>query len=624
MLGSARAGVRKTVTVLFADARGAGAHDDLELDVRAGQAFYDLLRKVLEQHGGTVERHAGDAVMAVFGVPAARDDDAARAAAAALELHAAVRSLHDDVSVAIGINTGEVLTGDATSEEELAVGDTVVIAARLQQQAAAGETLLGPGTVALLHGRLRAGPPREVELRGRVGRLTVSPLLEMHATAGGGPRGPFVGRDAEQRMVGAALARTVQTGIVQLVTVLGEAGTGKSRLVEQVLGELDGVRVVRGTCRAYGEGSTWSALGEVLAELTGSPGAAGLVALERARPDLAGVWHVLASLLGAGQTPVSAGDVAGALARVLVAAAEEGPLIVVLEDLHAAAGPLLDLVPEVVRRLDATRVGVVVTARPELLEHRKGWGHALRHVVGLTLRPLPDGDAEQLAQALLPEDEHGVALVLAAAGGNPLFLEQLAQARREGADISDRSVAPTVAAVLAARLDRLPIETRRVLERAAIIGASGVLDDLIPLCEGQHVDVEAELVALAARDLIDLQDHRWSLPSDLVREVTVAGIARKERADLHQVRGVVLGARGAAAAAGFHLEQASRLLRQSEPERSATLAEQAAARLAAAGLRALSGDLVAACDMLSRAIDLLPPGSPRRMSLLTELARGLQ
>jgi class 3 adenylate cyclase len=622
VLGSARAGVRKTVTVLFADARGVDAHHDLELDVRAGQAFYDLLRKVLEQHGGTVERHAGDAVMAVFGVPAARDDDAARAAAAALELHAAVRNLQDDVRVAVGINTGEVLTGDASTQEELAVGDPVVVAARLQQQAVAGETLLGPGTVALLHGRLRGAAPREVELRGRVGRLTVVPLLELLPTAGPGQRGPFVGREAERRMVRAALARTVQTGIVQLVTVLGEAGTGKSRLVEEVLADRSGVQVVRGTCRAYGEGSTWSALGEVLTELTGASGAAGLAELERAHPDLAGVWHVLTSMFGDGDTPVSAGDLAGALARVLLAVAEGGPLVVVLEDLHAGAGPLLDLVPEVVRRLDATPVTVLVTARPELLEHRKGWGHALRHVIGLTLRPLPDDDAELLAQALLPEDPQGVQLVLAAAGGNPLFLEQLAQARREGADISDRTVAPTVAAVLAARLDRLPLETRRVLERAAIIGSSGVVDDLVPLCEG--VDVEAQLALLAGRDLLRVEADRWVLASDLVREVTVGGIARDERADLHQVRGLVLATRGVAAAAGFHLEQASLLLRQSDPERSAALAEQAASRLAAAGLRSLSGDLVAACDMLARAVALLPAASPRRMSLLTELARGLQ
>ena len=622
VLGSARAGVRKMVTVLFADAVSTGPYDDVELGVRATNAFYDLLREVLERYGGTVERHAGDAVMAVFGVPAARDDDARRAAAAALELHSAVRELEGDVTVSVGINTGEVLTGEAGSEEELAVGDAVVIAARLQQEAAPGETLLGPATASLLQDVARTGPPRELQLRGREGDVRVVPLLQLAAPAPAGPRGPFVGRDSELLMIGAALNRTAQTGIVQLITVFGEAGTGKSRLVEEALAGRVGARVVRGTCRAYGEGSTWSALGELLTDLTGLPGSAGVAALERDRPDLAGVWHVLSSLLGEGDTPVSPVDVALALARVLVAVAEDEPLIVVLEDLHAAAGPLLDVVPAVAHRLDQTPVAIVVTARPELLEHRQGWGKSLRHVVGMTLRPLPEDQARALAKALLPDDEVGADLVHAAAGGNPLFIEQLAQARREGADISDRAVAPTVAAVLTSRLDRLPLAARQVLERAAVIGSSGTVEDLVPLCEG--IEVEPQLAALARRDLLAVEGQRWTIASDLVREVTVAGIARDERADLHQVRGLVLAARGAAAAAGFHLEQAALLLRQSDPERSTGLAEQAASRLAAAGLRSLSGDLVAACDLLTRAIALLPSASPRRVSLLSELARGLQ
>ncbi len=622
VLGSARAGVRKTVTVLFADARGGGAYDDLELDARATTAFYDLLREVLERYGGTVERHAGDAVMAVFGIPVARDDDARRAAAAALELHQVVRALPGAVRLAVGINTGEVLAGDASSEEELAVGDPVVVAARLQQQADEGETLLGPATVALLRNGVSLGRPREIELKGRQGRSRVVPLVGLATPDTAGARGPFVGRTSEAGIITAALDRTVSTGIVQLITVLGEAGTGKSRLVEEVLAEREGARVVRGTCRAYGEGSTWSALGEVLADLTGESGMAGLLALERASPDVAGVWPVLSSLVGEGMTPVSSSDVARAVARVLVAVAQDRPLVVVLEDLHAASAPLLDLVLAVVQRIERAPIAVVVTARPELLEHRQGWGKALRHVVGMTLRPLPGGEVRPLAEALLPDDPEGVELVLAAAGGNPLFVEQLAQARLEGADISDKADVPTVAAVLAARLDRLPIGCRRVLERAAVIGSAGVVDDLTPLCEG--LDVEAELIALVARDLITVEGERWTLVSDLVREVTLTGIARDERADLHNVRGLVLDTRGAVARAGFHLEQAARLLRQSDPERSSNLAEQAAARLAAAGLRALSGDLTAACDLLSRAIALLPPSSARRIALLSELARGLQ
>lgn len=629
VLGSARVGVRKTVTVLFADAvdvdAPAATTRDVELDAAATNAFYDLLRQVLERYGGTVERHIGDAVMAVFGVPAARDDDARRAVAAALELHEAVRKLPRDVRLGVGVNTGEVLTGDARLQEELAVGDPVVVAARLQQSAGPGETLVGPATIALVGRGLITGPTRDLSLRGREGAMPVVPVLGLETVVEVGPRGPFVGREPERRIIEAALQRTVETGIVQLVTVVGEAGTGKSRLMEEVLRDIEGVRVVRGHCREYGDGSSWAALGEILRDFVGKGGSSGLELLEAGWPELAGVRQVLASLLGEGDMPVSAGEVALAVARIVNSVARDGPLIVLIEDVHSATESFLDLVSAVVRRLDAARVAVVVTARPELLEHRQSWGRELRHVIGLTLRPLTEQQARTLAQHLLPEDPEGVQRVLAGAGGNPLFLEQLAQARREGAEIGP-TAAPTVAAVLSARLDRLPVASRAVLERAALIGATGTIGDLAPLCEGlgEHVDVETELKALAARDLVQVQGEVWTVSSDLVREVAMGGIARDERADLHHVRGVVLGTRGAPAAAGFHLEHAANLVRGSDPARSALLAEQAASRLAAAGLRALSGDLVAACDLLGRATALLPPTSPRRMSLLTELARGLQ
>lgn len=177
VLGSARAGVRKTVTVLFADASTLVSTDgDVESGVRAAAAFYDCLRHVLEEHGGTVERNAGDAVMAVFGVPTARDDDARRAAAAALAVQQAVQLLPEMPRVSVGVNTGEVLTGDGTSTQELAVGDAVVVAARLQQLAEPAEVLLGPATVQLLGRGARYGPIRDLALRGRVGRISVVPL----------------------------------------------------------------------------------------------------------------------------------------------------------------------------------------------------------------------------------------------------------------------------------------------------------------------------------------------------------------------------------------------------------------------------------------------------------------
>ena len=609
-LGSARAGVRKTVTVLFADAPHRVGLDDLELDVRDSTRAYARMRAVLEAYGGTVERHAGDAVMAVFGVPVARDDDARRAVAAALELQRLAPELPGG-ALSVGINTGEVLTGDPEAEEELVVGDPVVVAARLQQLAGPGEVLVGPTTRRLLRD-VRLGERREVVLRGRQGTVTVVPALELTEPADLGSRGPFVGRDSERRVLAAALERTVQTGIVQLVTVLGEAGTGKSRLVDEVLRSAKGALVMRGVCRGYGESSMWPPLEEVRYD-DGGPE-------EPRPPHLTGVQKRLDALFDDG-TAMSAEDVARATARLVAGLAEATPVVVVVEDLHAASAPMLDLVPAILERLETGPVVALVTARPELLELRPHWGRGLRHVVGITLRPLSETPARELVSRLLPDDAAGREEVLAAAGGNPLFLEQLAQARREGLQVAGD---PSVTAVLAARLDRLPLRSRRVLERAAVIGPVGLVADLPPLLQAGPTDLDEDLAVLVDRDLLEVDEGRWAFGSELVREAALTGLAREERADLHQVRGLVLGTRGQSAAAGYHLEQASRLLRHADPERSAGLAEQAASRLASAGLRALSGDLAAACDLLDRAVSLLPPDSHRRLNLLTELARGLQ
>ncbi len=626
-LGSARVGVRKTVTVLFADTPAlTSVEGDVEAGARAAAAFYDCLRDVLEQHGGTVERHAGDAVMAVFGVPTARDDDARRAAAAALALRRAVHALPGLPELSVGVNTGEVLTGDGSAEQDLAVGDAVVVAARLQQHACPGEVLLGPATVRLLGPGSRLGVARELAVKGRVGDLYATPLVALHAPAPVAVGGAFVGRPAELEMLLAVLDRTVVSGLVQLVTILGEAGTGKSRLVHEALRERAGeLTVLRGTCRGYGERSTWSALAELLHEDTGEPLGESpkrvLGVLQERRPELAGVLPVLASLLGDGDTPVGEAELSWAFARALAVVAEHGPVAVVLEDFHQADRALLDLLPEVVRRLEGSPVVFVVTARPDLLERRTTWGAGLRHVFGMTLRPLDVDSSRRLAVQLLPDDPAGVAAIAAPAGGNPLFLEQLAQAHVEGTGVA----APSVSAVLASRLDRLPPETRQVLERAAVVGAWGRVSDLRPLCEGEHeIDLDAELRSLAGRDLLELRDDTWAFGSELVRETAAAGLTREDRAELHQVRGTVLATRGANAAAGYHLEQASALLRAAAPERSALLAKQAAARLAAAGLRALTGDLMAAADLLTRAIALLAPDSPQRLSLLPELARAHQ
>jgi class 3 adenylate cyclase/tetratricopeptide (TPR) repeat protein len=611
VLGSARAGVRKTVTVLFADAPELHGGHDLESRVRLTAAFYDAVREVINAYGGTVERHAGDAVMAVFGIPAARDDDARRAASAALVLLST--QLPGSPTLSIGINTGEVLAGSVEGEEELAVGDPVVVAARLQQHAAPGEILLGPSTVRMLGPGAQLGPERDVTLKGRAGELSVNPLLGLAEHVDGGARGPFVGREAETRMLRAAFDRGLGGQLVQLVTVLGEAGTGKSRLVQELAGAFSEEAVVlTGVCRAYGAGSAWAPLVEAAEQFVGSP-------LQQAMySDLTSGLPLLSVLAGKDDNSLSHGEMTLAVTRILHTIARARPLVVVTEDIHNADPALLELMSEVLKRLEGVPLLSICTARPELLEHQPHWGRGLRHVLGLTLRPLAEEPSRQLAQHLLPEDPAGVERIVGPAGGNPLFLEQLAQAYSEGAG----TPAHTVAAVLSARLDRLPLETRQVLERAAVIGPAGRVPDLLPLCQGEDsIELELELASLVRRDLLEVADGRFRFASELVREAAMGGLSRDDRAHLHQVRGLVLAAQGANAPAGFHFEQASLLLRQSDPERSSAMGKQAAARLAAAGLRSLTGDLVAAADLLARATALMPADQPRRLALLPELAR---
>jgi hypothetical protein len=393
----------------------------------------------------------------------------------------------------------------------------------------------------------------------------------------------------------AALDRSLTAGVVQLATVLGEAGTGKSRLVEEVVAlRADRATVLRAQCTAYGAGSAWGPLVEAAEQCLGVPPGS---SAELTRPELA-----------------------SALSRRLEDVARRKPVIIVAEDVHLADPQLVAMVREVVARLDGVPVVALCTARPELLEQRPDWGHGLRHSVSVTVRPLAPEPSRALARHLLPDDPEGVAKVLGPAGGNPFFLEQLARAHREGTG----APALSVQAVLAARLDRLPLEARQVLERAAVIGPSGRVADLLPLCQGETpIDVERELASLARRDLLEVVDGRFGFPSELVREAAATGLTRDDKADLHQVRGLVLAGQGADAAAGFHFELAASLLRQADPERSRALAGRAAGRLAAAGLRSLGGDLVAAADLLGRATALMPSDSSCRLALLPDLARAL-
>lgn len=629
-------GVRKTVTVLFTDVDGLGVlaqRLDPEVVRRMTTDLHSALRVILEEHGGTVEKYAGDAVMAVFGVPVSREDDAQRAASAALAVADRLAPLLDDLAARTGVrlalrtalNTGEVLT-QADSDQGLVLGDAVVVAARLQQQAGPGEVLLGPDTAMLLRAVVRTGEPRELVLRGRAAAVRAHPLLSVRSGPHRARRTSLVGRSSERTLLAATVDRTVRGGAAHLVTVLGEAGIGKSRLVDDFLDEqaAAGTFTRRVRTRAYGAGVRWSPLPQLLEGLP----------VDHLPED---ARSVLAALAGEG-TGLTVAEVGWALAVQTRWLATHAPCVIVLEDLHGAEPEVLEVVQDVVRRLDDAPVVVLATARPTLRDACPGWGAGLRQSLSLSLPPMSPADARRHATLLLapasapPEVTE---LVVEAAGGNPLYLEQVVSVlvesgrlARDGqrwqlrGDPAGLDLPPSVAALLTARLDRLPPAERHALERGALLGKDFAVADLAALVDdGLSGELDGLLDALVRRDLLLGSGPVRSFPSSLVREAAYGALPRSERARLHEQVGRRLAADGGRdELAGGHLEEAVRHLTEIGVDATA-LRDDAAELLGRAGGRALSGDARAAVSLLSRACALLPADDPRRLLLVPDLAR---
>lgn len=630
------AGVRKTVTVLFTDADGfAVLAETLDPEVvrRITSEVHTALRDVLEEHGATLEKYAGDAVLAVFGVPVSREDDAQRAASAALALADRLAPLlahHAErtgvrLALRTALNTGEVLTQPG-SEQGIVLGDAVVVAARLQQQAGPGEVLLGPATAQLLRSVVTTGEPRELVLRGRTAAVRAHPLIGLRPGARRSRRTSLVGRSSERTLLAATSDRTVRGRAAHLVTVLGEAGLGKSRLVEEFLDEQSstGVFMRRVRTRSYGARVRWSPLPELLEGLP----------VDALPPD---AQRVLAALSGEGSEPTVA-EVGWALALQCRWLASQAPCVVVLEDLHGAEPEVLEVVQDVVRRVDDIPLLVLATARPTLRDACPTWGAGMRHSLSLSLPPMSPTDARRHAALLLAPAAAPPAvvdLVVEAAGGNPLYLEQVVSVLMESGrlvrdgqhwvlhgDAAALDLPPTVAALLTARLDRLPPAERHVLERGALLGKAFVVDDLAPLVDhGLRGELPGLLDALGRRELLLGSGRTRSFPSSLVREAAYGGLPRAERARLHELVARRLATEpGRDELAGGHLEQAVHHLSEIGVD-AASLRNDAADLLGRAGRRALTGDARAAVSLLARATALLGPDDLRRLALVPDLAR---
>jgi class 3 adenylate cyclase len=553
---------RKLVTVLFADLVGStqlGASQDPERTRAMLDRFYDAMAAEVERSGGTVEKFAGDAVMAAFGAPAAHEDHAERALHAALAMrHRLAELFGDELALRIGVNTGEVVVGRPREGSSFVTGDAVNVAARLEQAAEAGEILAGERTVAAARGAFEFGSATTVEAKGKEDgvacRRLVRALSLMRPRGVSGLGRAFVGRESEQTLLQATYDRVVGQGEPHLVTIMGDAGVGKTRLVRELWEWLAGAarqpRQRTGRCLPYGELTYW-ALGEVLKEH--------LWILESDAPEIALRRLEGREILGLALGLDVAGDLHPLAARdrlheawieFLQELAREQPAVLLIEDLHWAEEPLLDLLERTVRDVHGP-VLLIGTARPELLDRRPAWGGGRRNSTLLWLEPLTGEDSERLLQELLTNElpEELRTLLVERAEGNPFFVEEMigalidrgVLARRNGGWTvgvlpADLDVPDSVQAVLAARIDLLPAGEKAALQAGSVIGRVFWGGPVRELLDG----AEPDFTVLEDRDFVRRRagsslagEVEYAIKHQLTREVAYASLPKARRARLH-------------------------------------------------------------------------------------------
>jgi class 3 adenylate cyclase/tetratricopeptide (TPR) repeat protein len=673
---------RKVVTVLFTDVRGStrlGEQLDPEPLRLVLSRYFEEMQVVVERHGGLVTKFIGDAVMAVFGMPATHEDDALRAVRSAAEMRERLAELNDEfasswgvtLEVRTGVNTGEVLAAEPSSAESLVVGDAVNTAARLEQTAAPGEILLGDETCRLVHEAVAAEPVGPLELRGKAAPIAAWRLLEVIPQAPGWGRrldSPLVGRAAELAVLEDAFRRVVDGPACELVTIMGPAGVGKSRLTAELIARV-GPRatVLQGRCLSYGDGITFWPVASVVMDAIGMEErdtqdearrkVAALLATtgdaDAADDELVG--DGLGSLLGLRAADVGLQETYWAVRRFLERLAARGPLVVVFDDIHWGEATFLDLLDYLADWIQGAPVLIVCQARPELLDVRTDWMTAKPNASAVTLGPLTETETDGLIRGLVGGTEVPVAArarITEVSEGNPLFVEETIRMLVDDGvlrlldggwalddDLSTIAIPPTIHALLTARLDRLEPEQRTVTERASVVGRSfwwGAVSELSP--PDIRPGIAGSLQSLVRKELIrpDRSEIRgqdaFRFTHILVRDAAYRGIPKARRAEMHERLADWLDVNTRDLAGeyeeivGYHLEQAHRSLLDLGPgnDRTAALGERTAERLASAGERAFArGDMPAAVNLISRAVALLPSHHARRLELLPELAFAL-
>jgi class 3 adenylate cyclase/tetratricopeptide (TPR) repeat protein len=664
-------GSRKTVSVLFCDLVGStrlGERLDPETLRLVLDRYFDEMRAAVERHGGTVEKFIGDAVLAVFGVPRVHEDDALRAVRAADDMRGVLPKVNAEIgrgsggelAVRIGINTGEVLAG-AGSSDRIVTGDAVNVAARLEQAAGTGEIVIGDETYRLVRDAVEVDLIGSLELKGKSEPITAYRVREVIAGATGRARrldSPMVGRRRALAVLEQASEGSVADGTCYLVTVLGPAGVGKTRLVEEFLVGVPAAAVYRGRCLPYGEGTTFFPLVEIVQQAIDPIGRRTSDALRDSVARLLDddehrgmIAERITQLAGIGEVSGSE-EILWASRRFFEALARQRPIVIVLDDLQWAGAALLDLVEHVADLSREAPILLLAMARPDLLDARSGWGGGKPNAFTISLEPLSAGECDELIDNLLGSTELDAdvrARIADAAGGTPLFVEELVAKliddgslmRSDGhwvptTDLSHVPVPTTIATLLAARIDQLPPAERAILERAAIGGEHFFAGAVRRLMEAPATDVEGDLSSLVRKDLI--RPERSSLPGEdayrfrhaLIRDAAYEAMPKQLRADLHERYARWLtsmireGITEQDEIVAYHLERALRYRSELGLEPDPALVREALRALADASARSASRfDFTGSASLLERAASLLPDEDHERDRLLAEAGAAL-
>jgi class 3 adenylate cyclase/tetratricopeptide (TPR) repeat protein len=596
---------RKLATAMFVDLVDSTAlvsGSDPEVVRRRVTGFFDRVAGHIAAYGGTVEKFAGDAVVAVFGVPTAHEDDAERAIRAA---SAILETGDGELAVRIGIESGEVVaeSGDST----FATGEALNVAARLQQGAEPGEILIGPTAHGLTAGAVVTEPAGARALKGLSADVPVWRVVCASGRAGRPLRvdAPYVGREEELDLLRNAYARAVRDRRAQLVTIFGEPGIGKSRLAREFFASLERTTVLTGRSLPFGEGLAYRPLAEMVQDAAGiSEDDSPEEAIEKLRDACSS--DAIADLLGfaSGVLDTVSGDrrgqeIAWAAHEWAASLAEAQPLVLGVEDLHWGEEPLLDLGEHLADRIDGAAVLLVCLARPELLDVRPGWGGGRRRAITVELGPLPDHETGRLIDALvdglpLPDDLRTA--LLDKTEGNPLFVEETVRLLVEEGDGAAVRIPDTLQALIAARIDRLPPGSRSVLRHGSVIGRvfwRGAMCELDP-----ELDVDTALADLVDRELLTREplstvsdEVAYRFRHVLIRDVAYRGLTKSERARLHRVFASWLRAHSPdelVETHAYHLDRAAALTAELEGRVPDDLRTEAGAALERAGRRALT------------------------------------